>query len=1020
MANFHPRAPIKYTKILCDRNLRVAHTSAPEFDTAEVVVAITHKNQPQGLIRALDSALKQSLTQKQIARIVVLDDSSDISWSAEASALLHHPAVTLLQAECGSPARARNLLLDWADTQPCIQWVARLDADDELFAKDSLHGLWKAVRDTDKVAALGSNKLRKGGVILQNDNIANPNELCNHLSLAGFIDNFASAKQQRELPSCNLLLKNNLGIRYPNIRSAEDHWLVTKLLMLNPSKVAVCSYPIYAIYSLDGEDTKTNKSNEIWQDQRNRLAYVARTWSTLLSTNRHLLGVGMEGAVWLQHNQVVKEFYPWAISDTEVRSLRTLLAEKDLPISTVTWRKCDGLWQYSTSFQNNALTNEKLSEKSIVDYLKKLYHAGVCTLNIKRDNLIVTPQGDLEYIDVGKDLQPLTSSRFRDMCARLYSIGILANTDEEVVRRLSWRRQDDALMSLPGFEQFYRKLITELHPQCVEPCRNLTPTVSCKSESVTLMIKACAQDAKVLSDQVLHIVTQLRYPIDFAQTVLLIDPHEGQFLRQYSNPNLASVIEQAERLRDNGLIDSVLVSPSSATTINTTYEKWFAQSKCGETHTCQNAPLFPQIWGFDQVTTRYVLQCDLDVLIGRRNWHHDYIADMIYACEPEDVLAVGFNIPKSSSNFNPYKGAPGEFAPEVRFGLLDLGRIRLQLPIDNPLDRGRFTLTWHRALQQAMKCKGLRAVRGGDPQSYYVHPRNEHKHLPELSLARDLISQGIEPTKQHEEFDWVPGNHWQYEQRHEAIVFLLKGRYTDHALLKRCLDSLRNQTNQSFGIIVIDDASGSAHNWCYPMLLDELQAKTTLVRRSSNTGRMPNFILAIKEICQDPNSLVVVLDQDDCLMQPSVVDALYAARKQGADLVQMPMFRPNKPLHLYQPDYRNPRLAAGANVWSHLRGFTKALFEQVPEEYYKHKDSSEWFDLATDYLTMLPMAELAKAPIYLDTGYTYWHMRKKLGRDEKEHNNQMVQEIMSMPSLSRREVELVEPKPDFFEDGLPH
>ncbi|EHK8985485.1 glycosyltransferase family 2 protein [Vibrio vulnificus] len=1019
MANFHPRAPIQYTKILCDRNLQVLHTSSPEFDSAEVVIAIAHKNHPQYLIRALNSAINQCLTQKQVARIVVLDDSSDISWPSEASALLHHPAVTLLQAECGSPARARNLLLDWADTQPCVQWVARLDADDELFAKDSLQGLWNAVCNTDKVAALGSNKLRKEGVILQNNNIANPDELCNHLSLAKFIDDFASAKQQRELPSCNLLLKTNLGIRYPNIRSAEDHWLVTKLLMLNPSKVAVCSYPIYAIYSLDGEDTKTNKSNEVWREQRKRLAYVARTWSTLLSTNRHLLGVGMEGAVWLQHNQVVKEFYPWAISDTEVRSLITLLAEKDVPIPTVTWRKCNGLWQYNTFLQSNALTNEKLSEKSIVDYLKKLYRAGVCTLNIKRDNLIVTPQGDLEYIDIGKDIQPLTSSLFRDMCARLYSIGILANADEELVRRRSWRRQDDALMSLPGFEQFYRKLLTELHPQCVEPRQALTPTASFKSDAVTLMIKACAQDAEVLTDQVLHIVTQLRYPVNFAKTILLIDPHEGEFLRQYSNPNLASVIEQAEKLRDDGLIDSVLVSPTSATTINTTYKKWFAQSDCGETHTIQNAPLFPQIWAFDQVTTRYILQCDLDVLIGRRNWSHDYIADMIYACEPEDVLTVGFNIPKSSSSFNPYKGEPGEFAPEVRFGLLDLAKIRNQLPIDNPLDEGKFTLTWHRALQQAMKHRGLRAVRGGDPRSYYVHPRNEHKHFSELSLARDLIAQGKEPTKQHEEFDWVPGNHWQYEQRRENVVFLLKGRYTDHALLRRCLESLRNQTNQNFGIVLIDDASGAAHNWCYPMLLDELQAKTTLVRRSSNTGRMPNFILAIKEICQDPSTLVAVLDQDDCLMQPNVVDALYAAKKQGADLIQMPMFRPNKPLHLYQPDYTSPRLAAGANVWSHLRVFTKALFEQVPEEYYKHKNSSEWFDSATDYLTMLPMAELAKAPIYLDTGYTYWHMRKKLGRDEKERNNQMVQEIMAMPSLSRRGVELVEPKPDFFEDGLP-
>lgn len=1019
MTNVQTRAPAKYTEILCDRSLRVVHTSAPEFDTATVAVAITHKNQPQDLIRALNSALKQSLVQQQIARIVVLDDSSNINGSLKATALLNHPAVTFLHAECGSPARARNLLLDWADTQPCIQWVARLDADDELFATDSLQGLWNAVLNTDKIAALGSNKLRKEGVILPNDNIADPKELCNYSNLLKLIDDFTSAKLQRELPSCNLLLKTNLGIRYPNIRSAEDHWLVTKLLILNPSEVAICSYPIYAIYSLDGEDTKKNISNKIWQDQRNKLAYVAKRWRLLQSSNRHILGVGMEGAVWLQHNHVVKEFYPWAISDIEVQSLKDLLANKELPIPTVTWRKCGDLWQYRTPFQNSVLTKEKLTERAIVDYLKKLYHSGVCTLNIKRDNLMVTPKGELQYIDIGKDIQPLTSSHFRDMCARLYSIGILANADEELVRRQSWRRQDDALMSLPGFEQFYRKLITELHPQCVEPCQALTPMASFKNDAVTLMIKACAQDAKVLTDQVQHIVTQLRYPVNFAKTILLIDPHEGQFLRQYSNPNLASIIEQTEKLRDDGLIDSVLVSPTSTTTINTTYEKWFVQSDCGETHTIQNAPLFPQIWGFDQVTTQYVLQCDLDVLIGRRNWNHDYISDMIYACEPEDVIAVGFNISKSSSSFNPYKGEPGEFAPEVRFGLLDLVKIRNQLPVDNTLDEGKYTLTWHRALQQAMKHRRLRSVRGGDPQSYYVHPKNEHKHLCELSLARDLIAQGKEPTKQNEEFNWVPGNHWQYEQRREEIVFLLKGRYTDHALLRRCLESLRNQTNQNFGIILIDDASGAPHNWCYPILLDELQAKTTLVRRSSNTGRMPNFILAIKEICQDPSTLVAVLDQDDCLMQPNVVDALYTAKKLGADLVQMPMFRPNKPLHLYQPDYTSPRLAAGANVWSHLRIFTKALFEQVPEEYYKHKDSSEWFDSATDYLTMLPMAELAKAPIYLDTGYTYWHMRKKLSRDEKERNNQMVKEIMSMPSLSRRKVELVEPKLDFFEDGLP-
>ncbi|MDZ5515755.1 glycosyltransferase family 2 protein [Vibrio fluvialis] len=1016
MNNFKTRAPSKFSEILCNRNLQLIHRSAAEFDNAEVLIAIPHKNQPEALTRALNSALTQTLVKLHIARIVVLNDSSNVTWPSETEVLLHHPSVTLLSAECGSPARARNLLLDWADTQPNLKWIARLDSDDELFEKNSLAGLWSAVQGTRKIAAIGSNKLRKGEDILQNDNIAVPDELNNHTQLAGFIENFASGKQSRELPSCNLLLKTGLGLRYPNIRSAEDHWLVTRLLMLYPKDIAICPFPIYAIYSLDGEDTKQNKFNDSWQDQRNRLAYVARTWSTLLTTERHLLGMGMEGAVWLQHNQVVKEFYPWAISDSEVQELRSLLSGKDLPVPEVRWRKCDGLWQYQTAYENSTPPQKTIPKPVIIHYLKRLYHAGVSTLNIKRDNLLITSNGELQYIDIGKDIKPMTTSYFRDMCARLYSIGILGNKDEELVRRKSWRRQDDALKELPGFEQFYSELITSLHPQCSEPVTSPVPVASFKSDSVTLLIKACGQDAEVLTAQVKHIVTQLSYPVAFAKTILLIDPHQGKFLRQYADDNLTSVIQQAITLEKEGLIDKVLVAPSDSETIIATYKQWFAQSDCTETHTSKNAPLFPQIWGLDQVTTPYVLQCDLDVLIGRRNWQHDYIADMIYACEPQDVLAVGFNIPKSSPDFNPYHGKPGEFAPEVRFGLLDLNRIHNQLPIDNPLFENRLTLTWHRALQAEMRRRGLRAVRGGDPHSYYVHPLNEHKHLPELSIARDMVAQGKEPAEQCEEFDWVPGKHWKYEPRLEAIVFLLKGRYTEHALLKRCLDSLRSQTNQNFGIILIDDASGADHNWSYPMLLGELQTKTTLVRRSAHTGRMPNFLLAIKEICQDPQTFIAVLDQDDCLMQTTAVEALFDAKRQGADLIQMPMYRPNKPLTLYRPDYTNPRQAAGANVWSHLRVFTKELFEQVPEDYFKHKDRSEWFDTVTDYLTMLPMAELAKNPVYLDSGYTYWHLRKNFGQDDRKREDKLIKELLSMPSLSLQKQKLVERMPEPFED----
>ncbi len=1008
MSSFQASAPSQYSEILCDRQLQVVHFNSEEFNNAELIIAIAHKDQEIALIRALKSAFNQTLVKKCIARIVILDDSSNHNWSTELIEQLAHPSITLLKGECGSPARARNLLLDWADNQTKIKWVARLDADDEFFSPESLEGLWSKVRNSENIAVIGSNKLRKNNVVISNDNIANPDELKNRFHLSRFIEDFAFGKQKRELPSCNLILHTRLGLRYPNIRSAEDHWFICRLLMFYQTNVAICPYPIYSIYSLDGKDTKLNITNNVWHDQRERLAYVARTWCSFLAHKRHLLGIGMEGVVWLQHNLVIKEFYPWAINDDEVKRLISLLDGKQLPIPEIRWRKCNGLWQYQTVYVGQSHPQMLIPKHTIINYLTQLYRANISTLNIKRDNLILTPEGDLQYIDIGKDIQPLTTSNYRDMCARLYSIGILGNSDEEFVRRKSWRRQDDALKELIGFESFFGELLSALHPQCIESTNDLICNRSFKTESTTLMIKVCGQDDDVLTDQITHIITQLCYPVTFAEIVILIDPHEGVFLRQYANSNLESVIQQATTLKEKGLADRILIAPTDTKTIETTYFKWFNVLDCKNTHTVSNAPLFPQIWGFDQIKTRYVLQCDLDVLIGRRNWQHDYLADMLYACEPTDVLAVGFNISKSSLDFNPYYGNSGQFAPEVRFGLLDLNRINEQLPIENPISNNQMSLTWHRALQAIMDKRGLRALRGGDPNSYYVHPRNEHKHLPELPYARDLIAQGKEPINQHEQFDWIPGKHWHYPTRNEGIVFLLKGRNTDQKLLKRCLNSLRNQTNQNFGIVLIDDASGSSHNWCYPILLGELQHKTTLIRHGEHKGRMPNFILAIKEICQDPNTLIAVLDQDDCLMQDTIVSTLYKAKHKGADLIQMPMFRPNKPLKLYQPNYINPRQSGGGNVWSHFRVFTKELFERVPESYFKNQDGSEWIDRVTDYLTMLPMVELAKSPRYIDLGYAYWHMRNNYKPEEKEREKILIRELLSKATLGSSEIEFAE------------
>lgn len=997
LEGFLPTAPAKYAEVLSARKCKVLKQCDKQYKQAPIAIAIAHKNQGELLQRALRSALDQTLIVNQFAQIILLDDSSNDGWKSSVADLIAHPSVTLLSAECGSPARARNLLLDWADKQVGIDWVARLDADDELAVRESVEVMWRQAIQHHAIASLGSNQLRVNGELLDEVNVANPNELLQPEMLVSFIMGFCKDQNSRELPSCNLLLKTKLGLRYPNIQSAEDHWLVMRLLMLHTTRVAIVPAPFYCIYSLNGDDTRLNKSNSLWQEQRNRLAATAQAWFEIITRNRTLVGFGLEGVVWCQHQQIIKQFYSWAIDDVQVEAIKSLLATSVSALPSVRWVKRGERWCYSTPLKQTSPVRRYIAKRVILNYLSSLYKAGICTLNIKRDNLLLDESGDLLYIDIGKDIQPLSSSKFQDMAARLYSIGILGNDDEELVRRKTLCKPEQALKELNGFSEFYLALIQDLH--VIDMSKSLSWThTSIINEDVTLLIKACSQDADDLYEQVSHIVNQLSFPVRFAKAILVIDSFTGPYLRQYAVPNLPSVIVQAERLKQSGLIDDYWLTPSDTRVMSEVYKIWFGDNKVVQTHTTSNAPLFSQVWAFSELTTRYVLQCDIDVLIGRKDWQHDFLADMLYAIEVSNVLCVGFNIAKGSHHFLPYHGKPGEFAPEVRCGLLDLERITQLLPIYNPIEDGRFCLTWHRALQALQREKGYASLRGGDPATFYVHPRNEHKTTLLKGRERDLISQGLMPQSQNEQFDLQLAEPWLYPKRAEPLVFLLKGRYTSYDLLARSLASLRDQTNQNFGVVLIDDASGFAHHWCYPMLLSNLRARTTLIRHSEHQGRMPNFIMAIEHICENSDTLIAVLDQDDWLMQNNIVEQLLKAKISGHDLIQLPMFRPNKPLKLYKPDYEQSRKNAGANVWSHLRVFKKSLFEAVPENYFR-RENSEWFDTATDYLTMLPMSELASKPVYLDTGYAYYHDRKDYNQSEKQHGHQLIKELLNKPTL---------------------
>lgn len=994
--DYYKQSPIQTREIICPRRLSEFSPIPVNLKQRPIVIAIPLHNQAKSLGNALQSAIAQTSVQGEQATILILDDCSSDNWRETNAHLLSHPSIAIIQGHCGSPARARNALLDYVDANFQSRWVCRLDADDQLATPNSVEALCLAGETANSNYVIGSNALLSNGKRLDWSNVANPAILQNRHKLVEFIQAFCIGRQSQELPSCNLALATNCNFRYPNINSAEDHHLVAELLMLYPEQGTILAEPLYAIYTIHGRDTQHNQSNNDWHKQRQRLAHMVECWQMVLESGVELLGAGLEGVVWREGTQVHKRFYPWAMTRQHVEQLLALLNFNSPHFPRVSWYCNDGIWHCCSTYEHRMPLERSTDKTSVLKFLRHLYKNKIAPLNIKRNNLMLSQTGDLMLIDIGKDIEELTVSRFLDISARMYSIGILGWSDEEVCRRKSTERQEDALKTIPGFEAFYRDLIMSLHPDL--EAASAFHAIAVRTEDTSLLIKACAQDAEILESQVQHIVSQLSYPQSFSRVQLLLDTYAGPFLRQYAKSDLPGLIKIANKLQKDGWIDEILYAPDNHQSIAETYLSWFGHSETVQSHTSSNAPLFSQIWAFDQSPTRYLLQCDCDVLVGRKDISHDYLSEMKLALKATDVLSVGFNIPKAKDGFREYTARSGDYSPEVRMGLLDLYKIREQLPLANPLQQGRFNLTWHRALQRHQQLNGLRSLRGGDSRSFYIHPLNQDKVGQPLAKIRDLIAQGFYPEQQAEEFDLIPGPHWNYPKRSESIIFLLKGSQTAPKLMQRCIDSLCQQLDQGFGIILIDDNSNPEQARHLPHWLSHLRTRTTLIRRPVHVGRGVNFTEAIQHICVHPDSLIVILDQDDALLGNNVVTLLREELAQGADLIQMPMFRPDKPLKQYHPNYHRPRSNGGGEVWSHLRSFKKSLFDRIPRNYLYR---GEEFIIPSDYSTMLAMVELAQKPVFIEQCYGYFHQRLPYSQRTKQKQHQMLKHIMSLPPLKR-------------------
>jgi hypothetical protein len=968
----------------------------------DVVVGVAVNSDQQDLSRCLTSVVSQSVNRFTMGVVLLLDTARHDRYKPILPRELTG-RTWVLRANCGSPARARNAILEFVEQSlPSCRWLARLDWDDRFAEPDSLAA---AVELGDSAAALfvlGGNRVVDGAGQLLRSNRAG-RWLRDEASVLQCLAEMAAGTAENELPSCNLLLRNGAGLRYPDTASAEDHWLVADLLINKSEQGVILESVFFADYTIDGRHSADAKRTQRYRAAREALHQAARMWIGVSRLPGRILGLGQEGIVREHDGVVFKHFYANILTAEKTKWLSAALAtgQSIAPVPRFLPEREPGSWLAVYPWEAT-VAFDRPSAPAVSEFLAGCLRSKLVCGNIKRTNFRVRNDGQLVYIDIGNWLAPMDVSVLRDSAARLFSIGVLGASDDELLRRPADPSRPVVWDRLTGFAKFFGGVVEDhIHSHWRRAGRaQADPRAVPRPSGVTLMIKACAMDAVTLREQVRHIVGQLVGPSVFTERVLAIDSHPGPFLRQHSTGNLDELLRIAGELVAEGTIDRLLVAPADRAITAAVNRRWFG-TDCSESHSLEGVPVSPQLWAFEQITTRFVLQCDADILVGRRDGMHDYLTEMVEACAEPDVVGVAFNIPHDPvASPQRYDAPGGGFKPEVRCGLLDLDRLRECLPLPNRIVDGRLLEPWYRSLHKHQQRTGQRTLRGGSPLTYYLHPPNALKSDSDtLARIRDLVSQDLVPDANWEKWDVVAEDSlWQYPKRAERLVVVARGRNTPCSKIERFVAGLAMQSDQGFGVIVIDDGSDDASPRELGERLRFLGSRLTLVRHARRRGRMANSVLAIREICQDPKSCIVVVDLDDALADPEAISQICLLHDQGHDVILGAPFRPEAPTKIYEPDFGDPRRKFGGDVWIHLRAFEKELFDRLPDEALQLDGT--WLEECDDYAIMIPVVELARSPRYVPE-YWYWHERTTgKGPEELARRDATITRILAKPSVA--------------------
>lgn len=201
-----------------------------------------------------------------------------------------------------------------------------------------------------------------------------------------------------------------------------------------------------------------------------------------------------------------------------------------------------------------------------------------------------------------------------------------------------------------------------------------------------------------------------------------------------------------------------------------------------------------------------------------------------------------------------------------------------------------------------------------------------------------------------------------------ALVFVCARNA--EAYVERCLRSLTLQRGAPFDVLFIDDASTDRTAALAGELLEAyFPGRHALVRSTERKGKARHAFEQLPG--RTDADFIAVLDGDDELVDPAVLDEMARAYGAGFDVVWTNFVTDtgldggNGPLDPFD----SPRTQGWQS--SHFFSCRQALLARVPASYFQDEEG-QWLDCACDFAIAYPVLDQTRRYIYLPrTSYRY-------------------------------------------------